>query len=106
MPASPPVGHRIGWLNSKPMPNLGRVLGSLALLLIIPAGWVGRAEATSFPPPHLNDPALLTVMFKGVQSPDGKQLGDATQIECKVYDPKKPESTAAIAHAVGAPGAP
>src|ERR1039457_2154916 len=85
-------------LNSHYMPTLGRVLGSLALLLVIPAGWVGRAEAANRPLARHDDPALLTVTFRGISTPDGKPLGDTTQIECRVFDPKKPDSTAAIAH--------
>ena len=93
-------------LNSHYMPTLGRVLGSLALLLVIPAGWVGRAEAANRPLARHDDPALLTVTFRGISTPDGKPLGDTTQIECRVFDPKKPDSTAAIAHEIGTAGSP
>lgn len=86
------------------MTNVARVLASLALLVAIPAGWLGQAHAAPTLLRHLDDPALLSVTFRGISSPDGKPLGDDSQVECRVYDPKKPESTNSIAHAVGSPG--
>lgn len=84
------------------MQTVGRLIGTLALLLVIPATWVARAGASY--PPRQDEAALVSVTFRGIQAPDGKPLGDNSQVECKVYDPKKPESTNAIAHAVGSPG--
>ncbi|MHB8636497.1 MAG: hypothetical protein ACYC96_08495 [Fimbriimonadaceae bacterium] len=88
------------------MPTLGRMLASLALLFVIPVGWVGQVQAAPVLVTGQDDSALQSVTFRGISRPDGKPLGDDTQIECKVYDPKKPESTAAIAHEIGSPGSP
>ena|SRR5579872_3247004 len=83
------------------MQTLGRILPCLALLLTLPTGWAGPAHVA-----RQADAALSTVSFRGIQAPDGRPLGDETQVECRVYDPKKPESTNVLAHGVGNGGAP
>ncbi len=85
------------------MVTYGRFAASLALLVVMPLLCTLHALAAA-PRVH-RDPTLQEVEFKGIQNPEGRVLDDNTQIECKVYDPKKPDSTQAIAHAIGTAGA-
>src|ERR1700722_8703262 len=91
------------WLNSKQMVSFGRFAASLALLVVMPATLFTHARAAA--PRIHRDPTLQEVTFKGIQNPDGRVLDDNTEIEVKVYDPKKPEATQSIAHAIGTGGA-
>jgi hypothetical protein len=81
------------------MVTLGRYALTAVFLLSIPASLFSSSRTFKL------DPTLQEVSFKGIPVPEGKALDENTQIECRVYDPKKPESTQTIAHAIGTPGA-